>query len=190
MQTYGLILAGGLSSRMGQNKADLTLGEQSLLARNQQILSNAGISKVVTSGNGPDQLPDLHLNIGPLAGIYAFCQAYPDAEDVLVLAVDMPALDEQALIELLNYGQHYQVSCCFDTTWLPAYFADLTQLKSALNDLINHPNPKARSIHALFKQMQGQTLPVTNRAEQLINVNTPEQWQVFLTHFMNQSQEK
>lgn len=190
MATYGLILAGGLSTRMGQDKAELKLGEKNLLEIKKSLLNEAGIEQVIISGKEKDQLNDLEAGLGPLAGIQAFCHAYPDAEDLLVLPVDMPALDTKALIELLNFGQHHKVSCCFDSTWLPAYFADIAQLSTIVDEILKSEQQSSRSINAVFKQMNGQTLPITNRAEMLINVNTPEQWQSFLTQFMNNTKEQ
>lgn len=187
--TYGLILAGGLSSRMGQDKAELKLGEQTLLAKHQAMLTELGVDNVLVSGKEAGQIADLADNLGPLAGIQAFCHRFEREieqgviSDLIVLPVDMPALETHVLLELLNFGQHQKQSCCYQQNWLPAYFHDLNQLKVTVDQVLLLPETRAHSMQTLLRNMQGQTLPITDRAQQLININTPEQWQDFLTKF-------
>jgi molybdopterin-guanine dinucleotide biosynthesis protein A len=106
----GLILAGGRSSRMGRDKSLLTLPDgRTLLERQADILRAAGATKLLASvrmDSDPD-LPGVKLvydsapNAGPLAGIAAGLQAAP-AGLVLVLAVDMPAMQAAHLRQLVE----------------------------------------------------------------------------------------
>ena len=110
-----LILAGGRSSRMGQDKAGLLLGEKSVL---EHILENAlKVSGHVVVMRAPDQPPlsiqsDLSDRIkigfdrvegeGPLQGIADSLIHLPaQAERVFVLTCDLPFLSNR-WIEALN----------------------------------------------------------------------------------------
>jgi molybdopterin-guanine dinucleotide biosynthesis protein A len=108
-QFTGVVLAGGRSTRMGRDKASLTIGGERLLDRQVRLLREIGAGRVLVScANKPDgqafpagthvlldRLPDT----GPLAGIEAALRT-ADGERVLVLAVDLPGLDADWLRRL------------------------------------------------------------------------------------------
>lgn len=104
----GLILAGGRSSRMGRDKAGLTLPDgRTLLQRQADVLRAAGAATVLVSvraGDGSQlpgavMVPDAMPDAGPLAGIAAGLRAAPPGL-VAVLAVDMPQIGEAHLRQL------------------------------------------------------------------------------------------
>jgi molybdenum cofactor guanylyltransferase len=109
----GLILAGGKSSRMGRDKAALTLPDgRTLLQRQADILRAAGATTVLASVR-PDNavaIPDVILvhdavmDAGPIAGIAAGLHAAP-AGLLLVLAVDMPAVQAAHLRQLVELAR-------------------------------------------------------------------------------------
>ena len=99
----GFVLAGGNSSRMGQDKAFLLLGGSTLLMRALQLATTAtGSAQIVGSAEkfgafGP-VVEDVHPGQGPLAGIHA-ALAGTRTDLNLIMAVDMPFLKP----ELLSY---------------------------------------------------------------------------------------
>ena len=100
------VLAGGKSSRMGQDKAALPFGGTTLLAYQVQKLRALGIGDIMISGSKqrvPDTcfVPDIHPGMGPLSGIHA-CLAAAKHEAVLFLPVDTPLLPPEALQALLD----------------------------------------------------------------------------------------
>ncbi len=92
----GVILAGGKSSRMGANKALLTIDGQNLVQRLVARLERL-CDHIVLVANDPDPYRELGLPIvgdvfpgnGPLAGIHAGLSASTTAH-CLVVACDMP----------------------------------------------------------------------------------------------------
>jgi len=76
----GVVLAGGLSSRMGQDKAQLKRQQKatspsensahSMLDFSKQLLADAGIKDIVISGDN-HQIPDRVAHAGPVGGIYS-----------------------------------------------------------------------------------------------------------------------
>ncbi len=96
----GLILAGGRSRRMGQDKAFVPLAGRLLIEHAMARLAPQ-VDALVISSNVPREnfaafhlpvLADIHGGFrGPLAGVHAALSAYPD--DVVVsVAVDLPLI--------------------------------------------------------------------------------------------------
>ncbi|WP_025681257.1 molybdenum cofactor guanylyltransferase [Paenibacillus massiliensis] len=98
MDITGIVLAGGMSSRMGTNKAELLIEGQTVVQRIASEMS-AVASRVIISAQdteayaytGLEVVADLHPRQGPLAGLYAGMQA-SRTEWNLVCACDMPLL--------------------------------------------------------------------------------------------------
>ena len=106
---YGLVLAGGRSRRMGQDKALLRRDGQSQLARAFALLEDV-TDRVFVSTRSDQQhdtersrfprIVDQHDDIGPVAGILSAMREYPNV-DWLVVACDLPNLDLQTLNTLV-----------------------------------------------------------------------------------------
>lgn len=104
-ELYGLVLAGGRSTRMGRDKATLVYRGRPQVDVARELL--AGVCASVFVSCRPDQagltgalLHDRYDNIGPLAGILTAMDAHPD-KAWLVLACDLPFLDRATLDELI-----------------------------------------------------------------------------------------
>ena len=106
---YGLVLAGGQSTRMGRDKALLERNGRSQLARMMALLDarveRAFVSTRADQSDEPErrrfaQIVDGYDGMGPLAGILSAMDAYP-AADWLVVACDLPNVDDQTLRHLL-----------------------------------------------------------------------------------------
>lgn len=100
----GLVLAGGRSSRMGQDKAVLRVGGRRLIDRAIATLAEICTEVIVAAGArtisdvGVRQVADSGAD-GPLAGIVAGL-AVAKTDLVAVVAVDMPAMDSALLVDL------------------------------------------------------------------------------------------
>ena len=107
---YGLVLAGGRSTRMQRDKAALEYAGRSQLERAVELLTPL-VERVYVSVR-PDQTADpLRARFaqivdsgeveGPIAGILAAQSRHPDAA-WLVLACDLPLLDRETLAHLVR----------------------------------------------------------------------------------------
>ena len=109
---YGLVLAGGKSSRMGQDKSGIIYSNKPQVQVAYELLSQF-CSKVFLSTRRDqagmavyqsfDQLHDApeFEGKGPLGGILSSMKAYPDVS-WLVLACDLPFVTESTLKNLLS----------------------------------------------------------------------------------------
>lgn len=101
----GIVLAGGSSSRMGQNKADISLLGRTLLQWQVDKLRALGIEDIMLSGEGCAALtgtrviPDEYPHRGPLGGLHACLRAAKHPR-CLVLGVDVPLVPVAALAHL------------------------------------------------------------------------------------------
>lgn len=110
---HGLVLAGGRSTRMGQDKAELIHPDgRSLARRCCDLLLEAGCESVVLSLRHDQEIPaDLDdqkivrdpegASHGPLAGIISGMNLHPES-DWLVIACDLPRLDLATLEHLIS----------------------------------------------------------------------------------------
>ena len=107
MNVSAVILAGGESRRMGQDKAWVEAGGQSLLARAFSTIRDSGIEEISISGRPGTDYSELHCPVlldrepgcGPVAGIERALEE-TSAPLLLVLAVDLPNMTTTLLRRL------------------------------------------------------------------------------------------
>ncbi|MEC7859733.1 MAG: NTP transferase domain-containing protein [Pseudomonadota bacterium] len=115
-QIWGLILSGGESRRMGQDKALLKFEGVTQLNKVYSLLA-AHLSQVFISSRNDqsdnderkkyNQIIDRYDNLGPIAGILSAMQEHPGV-DWLVVACDLINLDSHTLSYLIeNYSAEY-----------------------------------------------------------------------------------
>lgn len=108
--TYGLLLAGGESRRMGRDKALLVRDGQSQLEYSAALLAGV-VDRVFVSVRREQQgepererfatIVDRYDDIGPVAGILTAMDEHADT-DWLVVACDLPNIDAGTLTYLLK----------------------------------------------------------------------------------------
>ncbi len=104
----GFILAGGASSRMGEDKALLRLGGELFVGRAARALQSvAGRVRVVSSRHeaaalGLELLPDLYEGRGALGGLHAALAAC-EAPWAAVLSCDLPFVTGGLLARLASF---------------------------------------------------------------------------------------
>jgi molybdenum cofactor guanylyltransferase len=186
---YGLILAGGSSSRMHRDKAALRYQGKSQLERAFE-LAGRHVSQVFVSVRADQtadptraqrpMIVDSVAGTGPIVGIRSALAAYPRAA-WLVLACDLPFLSDAALSQLLRERDAASLATAYRSAhdglpeplcavWEPAAAAPLAAYQAGGADcprkfLIRH------TAHLLE--------PLDRRA--LDNINTPEEYAQALT---------
>jgi molybdopterin-guanine dinucleotide biosynthesis protein A len=116
---YGLVLAGGRSSRMGSDKAAIRYGDRSQLDRAEDLLRQVTQQTTSRSGCQTTGLREKFAQIvdrgdieGPAAGIHAAQQARPDAA-WLVVACDLPHLTAATLSHLISHRDPARVATAY-----------------------------------------------------------------------------
>jgi molybdopterin-guanine dinucleotide biosynthesis protein A len=201
-ECLGVVLAGGLSSRMGSDKAHLLRNSKtkmSMLEFSKKILMDSGIANIIVSGDKYD-IPDTVKKNGPVGGILSVLSAHPQAKSLLILPIDLPFMTAKALADLRLKGELSQKATYFEGHNIPLYLPNSAYVQSFLaqafqlkNNVINSTlgkkarsassmNKKGPSIKALLNHVPNQAIQ-SNDKNVLFNTNTPEQWQKAKQHF-------
>lgn len=184
-ELYGLVLAGGRSERMGHDKGLLNIHGVSqreylfglLSCVCPRVFTSCNIAQRIGSELNP--IKDRYHAQGPLRGILSAFYSHP-GKAFLVMAVDMPAIDELTLRLLIAGRDSSKMATCFYNTekswpeplltiWEPSAAVALTAFCVS-----NHSPKKFLSTHDVR-----QIIPPTTAIFQ--NVNTPDDLMKFGT---------
>jgi molybdopterin-guanine dinucleotide biosynthesis protein A len=169
----GLILAGGLSSRMGEDKATMTIGGVTMLDRTARVLRSMGVDRVAVSGSRPGAIADRWPKAGPVGGMASAAEVLPDAE-LLVVPVDMPRLGKDVLMPLL--AQRSERAARWAGHPLPMRLTLDATTREALAVLMTLSGRDC-SVSALQARIGTTTLPLDGLDPLgLANCNTPDEW--------------
>ena len=165
----GVVLAGGQSSRMGENKAELLYHGKPLLEHMMNTLDMAGITDCYVSGydRGYPYIPDEEKYQGPAFAIRHVMRFLKGrADKVLFVPVDMPLLSVDFVTYLLAEEQG-------------GYFQDWP-----LPVLLANGDIKDEKCGSVYRFLQAQNVPeltIPNALQHcFVNTNTPEEWQEVL----------
>ena len=110
------ILAGGMSRRMGQDKAMLRIGDRTLIEIVAQRVSVVATELFVVSSNGKRfadlgfrVVPDVLPNAGSLGGVYSALR-WAQFDYCLVVACDMPLINLDLLTHMAGLPRDYDVA--------------------------------------------------------------------------------
>ncbi len=190
-KVFGLILAGGRSSRMGYDKSKIEYHHKPQIVFINDLLLNH-CEKVFLSTNKEnsetsliiDSLPDLFELKSPLNGILtAFNHHVKNAW--LTIPCDMPLIDNSLILYLLQSRNKEKVATCFidsDNQFPDPLFA-IWEPKAAL--LLSDYYRKGGISPRKFLMNNDVAIIKSPDPQKLININTPEE----LTRY-HQSQRK
>jgi len=142
---YGLVLAGGRSVRMGQDKGLMDYhgkpqrehAADLLDAFCEKTFLSCRSDQVATLESSYPALPDTFEGLGPFGAILSAFREYPDVAWV-VIACDLPLLDKPALQQLVEARRPAQIATAFQSPhdnmpepliaiWEPKSYAVLLQ---------------------------------------------------------------
>ncbi|WP_051143736.1 molybdenum cofactor guanylyltransferase [Psychromonas hadalis] len=180
MKIAGIVLAGGLSSRMGQDKAQLMMAEKTLLQRAVTLLGTLDLSHVFVSGAyvGFDCIEDHQVALGPIGGLHACVeQLFIEYDALFIVPVDMPLLGNEQCKWLLEQFKNHPQGVFYEHATFPMILPLTVLLKNYLAEVLSSSNNKQRSLYRLLKTVKLQ--PINYQIETCFrfqNSNTPEQW--------------
>lgn len=175
---YAVLLAGGLSSRMGDDKALLKRGSETLLDYGIRQLAQSRASNVMISRNEPGYLNDLFPAFGPMSGIHAALMELPesDVQFLTILPVDMPLITHKQITLLQITAEQERCPVCFDTSVLPAVIPVTQEIKQYCQSVVE--GKESAAFWRFLKKFNGLTINCDN-SNLLVNTNTPTEWQAF-----------
>jgi molybdopterin-guanine dinucleotide biosynthesis protein A len=174
----GVVLAGGLSSRMGRDKALLPWQGRPLIERQLATLKQADVTETRVAGDRPDYggIADAWPHAGPLGGLDGIARAIAGNIDLLVIPVDMPLL-QPPLLRRLRCEHPGARSLSFVDHVLPLRLRLDNASRAMLQNLMQQDDPRQRSLRALQVALNHQALPLdASERAQLADCNTATQW--------------
>jgi molybdenum cofactor guanylyltransferase len=172
----GVVLAGGKSRRMGQDKAQLMWRGRFLIDHAIARFREAGVTNVAVSGDRPAYggIGDLHPGEGPLAGLLTIASAHPSRR-LLIVPVDMPRFPA-SLIAQLATREPDAAALHFPNAPMPLRIDASSALISLLSAWLDDPTGP-RAVRLLLREVNASTLTFaampTNAFD---NANTPADW--------------
>lgn len=161
----GVVLAGGRSSRMGENKALLSYGSGRLIDHMIAKLYDSGFESVYVSGeyDGLKSISDNEIYAGPAKAITHLMSQLKSYDGIFFIPVDMPLLSPEAILALIrpgSKGTYYQNSP------LPLYVGHC-EVKST-----------ASSVKDLIKDLDILAIPQPNALKsEMLNANSKKDWE-------------
>lgn len=174
-----VVLAGGESSRMGQNKALRYAPrlKNTMIAHCRKMLAQIDGAQVVVSGDQHlNGIADIYSQRGPLSGIHAVLQNIDGQsfiQELLFVPVDMPNLSIVTLNELVLFGRKHHSAAYLNNCFLPCYLPYTAKVINIVTEQIERS--QNWSIKALMTQLGAQSL-ICDKYDELINVNEPQTW--------------
>lgn len=162
----GVVLVGGRSSRMGQNKALLEYKGMPLVEHAQTTLHMPEVTKIILGGrlDGYETVPDITPHEGPAKAMAHIMESHPDFDGYLFVPVDMPLLGSDTLHRLLQQ----EVSAFYEGWPLPTYIRKDAAI-----------NKDCKSVRALLDAMGAKSIkPDMVHQSQFMNVNSPDEWKI------------
>ena len=180
-----ILLAGGLSSRMGQNKAELMWNGRTLVEHQAAKLRSLGIDDIIVSGYpkpvaGTRFVADKYPLKGPLGGIHAGLLAAENAH-CFVLSIDTPLVPTETLaallqahiagshnITVLSHGEHIEPLMGVYERWLAPISEQILQTDNT-------------SVRVLFRRVELSRCEYTGDERLLCDCNTAGEYAAALT---------
>jgi molybdopterin-guanine dinucleotide biosynthesis protein A len=180
---HGLVLTGGASMRMGEDKALLDAGGEPQLQATLRLLQKHAQPCFVSLSagqrneplrSGMRQIVDGIEGVGPAAGLLAAYAAHPQAA-WLVVACDLPLLDDKVLQALTRArdGRHAAIGYRSGHDGLPEPLCTLWE-PAALAHLQQQVRAGRNSLRGTLAQVDMLLLPTPADAV-LDNANTPQE---------------
>lgn len=171
------VLAGGCSSRMGCDKADLFWNGKTFLQHQIDKASALGCTEIMVSGGvhrqpGTLYVADIFPNRGPLGGIYS-CLVRAAEDCCLFLSVDVPQVSAGTLQQLLNlYWASGADAAILHTARgdEPLIGVYRTSVQKSIRPLLETGSP---GVYRLLSKIHIATLDAPS-SEVIINCNTPQ----------------
>lgn len=114
----GIILSGGKSSRMGENKSLLNLGGKKVIERVTELM-NRLFPEVILITNTPNEYSFLKIPMfrdvyeykGPLAGIHSGL-THSKTEQNFIISCDIPLMKKEMIEYIIDYKTEMSITVC------------------------------------------------------------------------------
>ena len=179
----GVVLAGGESSRMGEDKSLLVFKEQALIQYSLDALKPfcndifISTNKAIHNKFSCKTISDFHSKIGPIAGIYSALK-HSNTDFVMILPCDSPMVKPQFVQYLISEINEATKAI------VPQYGGHLEPLfaiyhKSIVGIIEEQIAKEDYKLVHLLERINAKVIEVQERSC-FVNINTPEDYKACL----------
>ena len=184
----GFILVGGASRRMGQDKAQLRLGPETMLKRVADRLSPVTSSVTLVGspqaeGNSLPTVPDVYEKWGALGGIHAALSA-AKTDWSIVIACDLPFVTRDLFERLKSLaGESVDAIVPLQPDGRPQPVCALYRRKTCLPEIERLVSAGEHTLRALLANVRtrfvqfGELADLPGAENFFLNLNTPEDYE-------------
>jgi molybdenum cofactor guanylyltransferase len=185
IEVTGVLLAGGKSRRMGEDKQDLVVGDQTLLQRGLAVLRSIfqEVLVVIAQDSPPLSVDarvvrDLVPDCGSLGGLYTgLTQA--TTPSIFVVACDMPFLDQAVIAQFTSRratadivmaklaARLHPMHALYGKRCLPTVEQMIRARQLKIQELVSHASLRVRYV------TEADLLTIDPSGRSFHNVNTP-----------------
>jgi len=186
MEASGIILAGGLSSRMGSDKSLMAYKNETFIEHMVRKMRQV-VDEIIIASNhtakygipGTVEVQDIYPDMGPLGGIHAGLLA-SQKPWAIVVATDMPLFKANLALFLLERSAGYDVVVPYiNGRWEPLC---AVYSRECLKPIVECLKADIRQIHRFYSQVKvlkvgEEELSRVGKIDELFyNMNTPEDY--------------
>ena len=187
-----LVLCGGKSTRMGDDKANMPFGSETMLQRVVRLLTEVvEPSRIVVVAAQNQAIPTLPASVtitrdrvpgrGPLEGFSAGLEALPsDVEEIFITSCDAPLLVPAFVRRLFELCQSCDAAVPTDGKFVhPLSAVYRTAIRPHVNSLIASNQLR---VNGLFNLVRTRQIPIDDlrdadpQLQSLENINTPDSY--------------
>lgn len=185
-----LLLAGGKSSRMGRNKAELIYKGRTFVENSIDKAKQLGIQNVFVSGYDKERndltiVWDIYPEMGPLGGIHA-CMSQMTTPYCMILPVDVPQIPVELLEQILEAHEMWLKET--ENQGLPFLLKHGDFMEPLIGiypvtmvDFVEQRiNEKRLSVFRMIEDWGSECFQTDIPEWQLANINTPEEYEKLL----------
>lgn len=182
----GIILAGGRSHRMGEDKASLVFQGNTLLEHAIQLLDVCGCSDIRISGRdgstrGHCGVADQFKNMGPVGGLVSVIEAnrhdLSEGDVLLIIPVDQPLLTAELLTAMVDAAQGHAGCSVFGMPLPLVLIVSDALFQRCAEAGHSFVQGDAWSMRQFVHPFSIDHYPCSDQLKTtMFNVNTPDQW--------------
>lgn len=192
MRTCGVILAGGKSTRMGQNKALLTIKNKPVIQWIFEALSPV-VDEVIIIANNQEEYEfldvpiygDRFLNKGPLAGLDSALY-HSSSNRIIATACDTPFVKTEVFEYLLNASNHTDITVpMFEDKMHPLSAVYQKGIHHFIHNQLKNDDLKVRKVFDQVNTKYERTFANIQKdvlKEHFFNMNYPEEYELAKKH--------
>lgn len=180
----GVILAGGKSSRFGENKALLSAGGKTVIGRIVNVLERV-FREIIISTNTPGEYRFLNLKSfsdyfeekGPLAGIHSSL-LNSRTEKIFVVSCDMPLIRDEYVRRIISRGSESEITVASVNSRIQPLFGVYSKsLLPEITRILTDNTNKNYSVKRLLDVSDTEILEIANAGFAFSNINNKEDYQ-------------